>query len=421
MESSLKYWLWLSTRAGLSSGKAADLYHHFRRSIEHVYLAQEEHFRPFSFSPAVLRQLLDKSLQSVEGILTRCYQNQIHLLTYQDAQYPQKFRIMPDPPIVLYLKGNLPPVDEQLSITMVGSRSATPYGCRATTEIALELSQAGAIVVTGMAEGIDVSAVEGALKAGGPLISVVAGGIDRPFPPEHAPLYQDVASVGVMVSEYPPGTPHLGRHFRPRNRILCGFSNGVFLAESKLSGGSMMTATLAQEQQRELFALPGDISSPTSKGCHHLIQNHNAFLTTCAQDILRYYQRRYPLHYYRNTNAQQARVEEVPPPRKREKKSSSSRKTTAPNSQAESPQATQAESLPFVPLSQQKDRFTEDQITLLLSLDRETKHIDILLELTQIPPKRAISALTLLEMDGCVQEVSPSNYRSLLTLETPLF
>lgn len=406
MDSSITYWLWLSTRKGLPPQTGLALYHAFG-SVQEVYHGTEAAYRPYDLSPQGLQSLLDKNLDIAHTILGDCYQTGMFILPYTDCYYPNKLREILNPPLVLYGKGTMPLVDNTLSITMVGARDATPYGIRNGSEIALGLSQGGAMVLTGMAQGIDSACVEGALKAGKPLISVVAGGIDLCYPKESTHYYHDVATMGVILSEYPPKTRHFGGHFPLRNRILCGLSDGVLIVECKVTGGTMVTAYLALEQQRDLFALTGDIHAPTNRGPHRLIQQHQAYLTTCAKDILDFYQEKYPQSPPIHNPSLHSRVEETLPhiPRKETK--------------ARKPSPAKTQEMPTYPVIQRKEqlaRFTDDQLMLIRYLGENAQSMDDIVEGSGLTAKRALSAVTMLEMDGALEDVGNGRFRSLVRL-----
>lgn len=424
MDSTVKYWLWFTTRKGLSPQVAMALYEGYGKAIHRLYLAGEDSLCCYDLSPFVLSQLLDKDLSPIHEIMGLCDAQNIQIITYQDATYPNKLRNLIDPPLLLYAKGRIPLLDDVLTFAMVGARQATPYGVAEATEIALSLTKAGAYVITGMAEGIDSACIEGALKAGGPLVSVVAGGIDQHFPKSSSHFYHDVATVGVILSEYPPKTPHMGRHFRPRNRIISGLSNGVMLVESRGTGGSMMTASIAEEQGRDLFALPTSVRSPMGVGPHRLIQKHGAYLVTSAQDILEFYGRKYPLHKSQglSQSSTQARVSEVvgnvPIAPHKEKKKKKAPKTTGEeiiHTQNTKSTETQSKTLS---LAQQKGQFSDDQIKLLGLMQGDSYSIDALVEVSQLPAKRVLSAITMLEMDGMMTEESNGKFRALVMLES---
>lgn len=159
------------------------------------------------------------------------------LLTMQDAAYPARLRDIFDPPVLLYGKGSLPLFDEEAAIAVVGTRSCTPYGLRCAHRMGYELARQGAVVVSGMAKGIDGAAMRGALQAGGFTAAVLGGGVDVVYPAENRRLYEDIAATGVLLSEYPPGTEPLPGHFPVRNRIISGLSLAALVVEAPCGPG----------------------------------------------------------------------------------------------------------------------------------------------------------------------------------------
>jgi DNA processing protein len=201
-----------------------------------------------------------------------------------DVRYPALLRNITDPPPVLYVDGELEPVDIQ-AVAIVGSRHATLYGIRIARTLAEELSRLGFTIVSGMARGIDRVAHEGALAAGGRTLAVLGCGLDVAYPPGHTQLRAQVAEAGALLTEFPLGSPPLAAHFPRRNRILSGLSLGVIVVEAAEGSGSLITAKLAAEQGREVFAVPGPIDAPTSRGTHGLLKQ-GAKLTETVDDIL---------------------------------------------------------------------------------------------------------------------------------------
>ncbi|MEP6600949.1 MAG: DNA-processing protein DprA [Nitrospirota bacterium] len=201
-----------------------------------------------------------------------------------DVRYPVLLRNIPDPPPVLYVDGELEPVDVQ-AVAIVGARHATLYGIRIARTLAEELSRLGFTIVSGMARGIDRVAHEGALAAGGRTLAVLGCGLDVDYPPDHTQLRAQVAEAGALLTEFPLGSPPLAAHFPRRNRILSGLSLGVVVVEAAEGSGSLITAKLAAEQGREVFAVPGPIDAPTSRGTHGLLKQ-GAKLTETVDDIL---------------------------------------------------------------------------------------------------------------------------------------
>ena len=207
-----------------------------------------------------------------------------HAVTWADSHYPPLLREAPAPPPLLYVNGSVALLS-RTQIAMVGSRHASPAGLETARQFGSELSRAGLIVTSGLALGIDAACHQGALQAGSPTIAVVGTGLDSVYPRRHAALAQQIADHGAIVSEFPLGTPPNAKHFPQRNRIISGLSLGVLVVEAALRSGSLITARYALEQNREVFAIPGSINSPVSKGCNALIQQGAKLVETTA-DVL---------------------------------------------------------------------------------------------------------------------------------------
>lgn len=213
-----------------------------------------------------------------------CERLGIGILTREDGHYPEALRHIHDAPLVLYTRG-----DQTLSgrgqIGIVGSRHATRAGLDHARNFAAELGSRDLLVTSGLALGVDGAAHAGALDAGFPTIAVIGCGLDRIYPSQHRRLGERVIDQGLMISEYPPGTPARAAHFPQRNRIISGLSRGVLVVEAGLKSGSLITARMALEQGREVFAIPGSVHSPVARGCHHLIKQ-GARLVETVDDIL---------------------------------------------------------------------------------------------------------------------------------------
>jgi len=210
---------------------------------------------------------------------------QRRLLTPGDTAYPSELLQTADPPLLLYLHGQSEVLRQPRRLAMVGSRNPTPQGEDNARRFAHALAEAGVCIVSGLALGIDAAAHEGALDAGGLTIAVVGTGLDRVYPGRHLALARRITEHGLLISEYPLGTPPLAANFPKRNRIISALSQGTLVVEAALESGSLVTARLAAEQGREVFAIPGSIHAPQSRGCHALIRQ-GAKLVESAQDIL---------------------------------------------------------------------------------------------------------------------------------------
>jgi DNA processing protein len=207
-----------------------------------------------------------------------------HLLTLADAHYPQALLEIQDPPPVLYAKGRLELLNAP-SLAIVGSRNATPQGEKIAREFAKALSNNGYCIISGLALGIDGAAHQGTLEGRGNTIAVVGTGLDIVYPARHRQLAHQICERGLLISEFPLGTPPMAQNFPRRNRIISGLSRGCLVVEAHLQSGSLITARLAAEQGREVFAIPGSIHSPLARGCHQLIKQ-GAKLVESMHDIL---------------------------------------------------------------------------------------------------------------------------------------
>lgn len=385
----MKYWLWLAELPGLRNQTRLALLEHFGSPEDIYYADPGEILLIENMSREQAAVLEDKSLKTADRILGDCRRLRLRILTLQDADYPNRLRNIYDPPCVLYVKGHMPAFDEELAVAVVGTRDATPYGVKCADKIGGQLAAGGALVISGLARGIDTIAIRGALRSGGITVGVLGCGIDVIYPPENRYLYEDVAAAGVLISEYPPGTEAKGKHFPVRNRIISGLSSAVLVVEAPEKSGALITADTALEQSRDLYAVPGPIDAEKSVGCNQLIQG-GAGLVTCGWDILRDYTERFP---------GKLRWEEGRP---------------APQPagyQAREKAAEPAKKLPdTLSLSSEGAALTDDQILILRALTDEPMLVDDLIELIQIPARRVLSALTMLEIDNYVLQFPGKRY-----------
>ena len=206
------------------------------------------------------------------------------MITLADAEYPQALLQIPDPPPLIYVKGRRELLNRD-SFAVVGSRNATAQGVNNAEAFSAALSNAGLTIVSGLALGVDAAAHRGGLEGAGSTIAVVGTGLDIVYPARNRALAHDIAERGALISEFALGTPALAANFPRRNRLICGLSRGCLVVEAAVSSGSLITARLAAEQGREVFAIPGSIHSPLAKGCHALIKQ-GAKLVESAQDVL---------------------------------------------------------------------------------------------------------------------------------------
>lgn len=207
-----------------------------------------------------------------------------HIVTLADPDYPQALLEIPDPPSVLYVRGRLELLQRQ-ALAIVGSRNPTPQGIHNAERFAAAFADAGLCIASGLALGIDAAAHRGALAANGATVAFIGTGIDRIYPARNCELAREIGERGAIVSEFPLGTPVMAANFPRRNRLISGLARGVLVVEAAVESGSLITARLAGEQGREVFAIPGSIHSPQARGCHKLIKQ-GAKLVETAQDVL---------------------------------------------------------------------------------------------------------------------------------------
>ena len=385
----LKYWVWLTTLPGLGQRTKLQLLEHFASPEEIYFAPEEELLLAEGVTKAQCALLADKSLDRAEKVLEDCAKDGQFLLTMDDAAYPARLRNIYDPPLLLYGKGSLPLFDEEVAVTVVGTRSCTPYGVKAASELGYELAKQGALLVSGMAKGIDGEALRGALRAGGFTAAVLGGGAAVVYPAANRRLYEDIAATGVILSEYPPGTEPRGEHFPVRNRLLSALSVATLVVEAPERSGALITAATALEQGREVFAVPGPFDAPMSRGCNGLIRE-GAGLVCEAWDVLSFYESRYP-HKLRLLRAK------LPPLPK-----------GAPETESGEPakpveEAPPAPALPVLDISQDPGGLTDDQIAVLSVLHTDIPTLtDDAAILADLPVRRVLSALTVLEIDGYV-------------------
>ncbi|MDO9052929.1 MAG: DNA-processing protein DprA [Gallionella sp.] len=283
VDNSIKAWLALSLVRGLGGEGARRLLQEFG-SPEAVLAAPASTLSGYvkaDVAAAITRGIADELLAPV---LSWLEEDLNHLVTLGDSDYPQALLNITDPPLLLYVKGRRDLLNAT-ALAIVGSRNATPQGNSNAEEFSKSLSDAGLCIISGMAHGIDAAAHRGALRGMSSSIAVVGTGLDKVYPAANRDLAHALAARGALISEFPLGTPPVATNFPRRNRIISGMSIGCLVVEASLQSGSLITARLAMEQGRDVFAIPGSIHSPQSKGCHALIKQ-GAKLAETAQDIL---------------------------------------------------------------------------------------------------------------------------------------
>ena len=281
----LQYWVALGRVPQIGRARFALLEGRFG-SMEEAWKASPTGLQDAGLTGAALSALLAaRDGISPEAELEKLDRLGVKALAWPDEAYPARLKEIYDRPPVLYIRGELTAADEW-AVALVGTRRATAYGRQAAEELALGLARNGVTVVSGLARGIDSIGHRAALEAGGRTLAVLACGLDLVYPPENLRLAQDVRERGALISDYPLGTQPRSEYFPRRNRIMVGLSLGILVIEGDLKSGALITARQALDENREVFAVPGSIYTPTFRGTNWLIQQGQAKLVTKTEDVL---------------------------------------------------------------------------------------------------------------------------------------
>jgi len=354
----LGYWVALSRVSGIGYGRLRQLKAHFG-SLQQAWGASLADLRSSGFDERVATHLYQsREAFSPEAELARLRQCGVQAFTVDDPRYPPLLSEAPDCPPVLYVRGELPPLD-RLLLAVVGTRRPTAYGRQATTELVDGLVSAGVVTVSGLARGIDTMVHRETLERGGATIAVLAAGLDAVYPAENLALAKRILAGGALVSEHPPGVKLRKENFLRRNRIMSGLSRGTVVVEAGEHSGALATARNALDQNREVFAIPGSVFAPESRGTNGLIQRGEAKLVLSATDVI--------AEFGIDASAQ--------------------RGATRP--------ALQADAV---------------QIRMLSRMGTAPVHVDDLARQLSLSSQEVSAALTLLELQGVVQDVGNMQY-----------
>lgn len=281
----IEYWIWLSRIEGLKPKFLNDLLEKYK-SPKIIWEKTKEELIENGIKEIYVKEITNEFYrQGLNRYLNYMKQNNIELITIEDKEYPDKLKLIYDPPIVLYIKGNKKILNEK-SVAIVGCRLCTKYGENIAKKLAYNLSLNNINVISGLARGIDSCAHKGSLNGEGKTIAVVGCGLDRVYPEENKELFNKIINNnGAIISEYVIGTKPLAKNFPKRNRIISGLSNGVIVVEAREKSGTLITADFALEQGKEVYAVPGNITNCNSYGTNELIKQ-GAKAVTSIQDIL---------------------------------------------------------------------------------------------------------------------------------------
>ena len=375
----LKYWIWLSCVEGIGSLVRTRLLKALDGPENVFFAGREDYLRVKGVTPAVADRLCDKSMANTVRTLSDCEEKRITVLTLQDAEYPERLRNIPDPPAVLYVEGKVPPVDELCAVAVVGTRKATPYGLKMAAKLGGEIAAGGALVVSGLAAGIDSAAMEGALLAGGQTGGVLGTAVDEVYPKWNKDLFDDVRARGALVSEYPPGMRTVPECFKERNRIISGLCVGTVVVEAPLKSGARNTARHALEQDRDLFAVPGNADASACGGANFLL-SEGAAVVTDGWDVLRVYADRFGLK----------QPDSSPTPIKKE--------------------IDKHEDMLYIDLGKRLEVLPEPQRSIALAITRPGMLADEITEAAGLPAPVVLSGLTMLQIAGVVKQENGKRY-----------
>lgn len=354
------FWIGLNLVKGIGPVRLQALMDYFT-DLEDAWKANRTDLLQAGLNQKTVDSLLEvRTHVDLEAYYQQMIQQGIRIVTWLDEDYPSRLKNIPQPPPVLYLRGEYEQSDHW-AVAVVGTRRITSYGRQVTEQLATLLARNGITVVSGLARGVDAVAHQASLAAGGRTLAVLGSGIDQIYPPEHRPLAEKITSAGALISDYAPGTPPEAANFPPRNRIISGLAAAVVVVEAGESSGALITASFAAEQGREVFAVPGGIYSPQSRGTNQLIlQGATPYLD--PQDVLN------ALDIHKAEQYHQASL--------------------------------------LIPADE-----VENQLLEALSLD--AVHIDDLQASTGLPVEKISACLTMMELKGMVRQVAGMTYQAV--------
>ena len=378
----IRYWVWLS-QLNISPKARAAVMRMFE-SAEAAFHSKEGSFRKKrGISPQEAELLEARSLTGADEVLEHCEEQEISVLPYDAPEFPERLRQIAVPPAVLYVKGVLPPLDLLPVVSVIGTRKASPYGVKMGERLAYEISRCGGTVVSLLTSGVDEAAARGALRADKPCIGVLG----TPHELCRLEIGRDILRDGALISEYPPGMAAQRSFFRERNRIAAGISVGVLVVEAPAKSGTRLFAEEAAEQGKELFAVPGCVNDENSAGTLAMLKE-GAKLVTCGWDVMSEFQGLYPdkIHPAESTAAP----------------------VITPSEEADEPVTGQkavdkAGGEDYIDLEKQLAGLSEEQLKIIAAIDRNSSHIDDIVEATGLPVGKVLGSLTLLEVKGYIR------------------
>ena len=384
---SVEYYIWLQSVIGFGSHKSESVLEYFGSPRLLFEAPRNDRVQSGLFTPGELEKFEKITLVNAYAIEKRCAQLGYAILTMEHPDYPLRLKRIADPPLVIYVWGDLSGIDDEPCIAMVGTRSATRYGEEIASTLSRQLAAAGMTIVSGCAKGIDILAHKGALLAGGKTVGVLGCGIDIPYLMENASTREAISKNGAVISEYPPGSPAAPYNFPVRNRLISALSLGTIVVEAGEKSGSLITARLAGEQGKDVFAIPGSLLSKYSAGANRLIKD-GAKPISGASDVVLEYIYDYPEKL--NVKALKAHFEY----------NNSVPASDAPEYRVEKP-------------PRELSGISPECKALYDVIPDEPTGIDALSEITKLPTYRLLPILTELEIEGFVRMTAGKRYEKI--------
>lgn len=402
-----KYWIWLTKAIGYCTPKAKTLLERYPDITAFFRNVKTESKLCGLFTPKEADELCNESyLRDAEKVIKRCEYLGYSVLTIDDEAYPERLYHIYDPPAVLYIWGKLPDLDSHISVGIVGTRKASRYGLENSYKFGYSLAKYNAVIVSGGALGVDCASHRGALAAGGVTVCVRGCGINYDYLRDNADMRRAITKKGAVISEYLPDESARNYYFPQRNRIIAALSDGVLLIEAGERSGSLITASLALEMGKDVFALVGN-NSPQNKGSNQRIKENSAAAVTDFMDILAYYNNAAEPGDFDVDEISFADIDKIPvkhtAQRKRVVKKPLPKAPAAKPFKAEKEKPAQQNNVKNVKLE-------GDAKTVFEYLGAEPVHIDTIAGDLKLPVFRALSALTMLEMEGLVQAHQGRNF-----------
>ena len=410
----LVHWIWLAHRPAVSDRMKLALLQQFR-DPEDIFYAEDKAFDHIAqLTQEAKLSLQDKNLTPAEEILDACRREKLHILTFRDAAYPSALKNIADPPVVLYYRGQLPDWDATAVIGVVGTRKASVYGMTTAKRLGYQIGKCGGILVSGMAYGIDSMAMSGALTAGQSVVGVLGCGADIVYPLSNRALFRDTEQYGCILSEFPPGTPPSKWNFPRRNRIISGLSNGVLVIEAPEKSGALITARLAAEQGRDVFAVPGNIDIPTCVGSNRLLRD-GAIMVSSGWDVLCEYQGLYPDRIRKADAAsrQTAYPDEVEVcaaeaekrTAKVAQKAELPKKKSTLKKNLEKKSIDNGQTTPYSDVNEIRPKLSEEEQKIVAALEDGERLVDDVIAETGLTTGKLLAALTMLELKGILKRL----------------